>query len=988
MPSEHRDIVLGRIRQVFAAGTATGLSEAQLLERFVEGGDELAFEALVERHESMVWGVCRRLLHDPNDAEDAFQATFLVMVRKAGLLRDGNRLGPWLYGVAFRTASRARVNAAKRRDREARAMRPEILDTADAPAVAELRHAIDEEIGRLPARYRTAVVLCHLQEKSVDEAASELGLSLGVVRGRLSRARKKLRAGLERRGLAPSSVGSLGLGIARNHPIPEYLAAKTTRFVLEASGPAALLAGQVASTMLWGQLKGIGVVLGMLVVVATAGVLGGGSGSPPAPPAKPEAAKPAPAPDPVAALVPPAEDDADTPVDPEALSKSDPYKPGRTTMEVVDADTGKPLQARMVRSIGNGHEQVLETDAQGRIDLEYSTKWENDHLMLDLWAEGHALQRVSYWGSEETQKIPNPLIVRLQKGQKLSGRFVNEAGEPVSGATIYLWSHKYKKKDKNELLYNLQATSGPDGRWVTSSAPEVTGEMIGIMYRHPEYVGAFRYETAPPIAEMLAGTARTVLKKGAEFSGRVLDMDGKPVEGAIVVFTDRSVLFLADTLHTQTDALGRFQFTNALPGQSTILIRAPGLSAKIIEREIKRGDGPIEIRMSKGKVFHGRVVDSAGRPINKAHFLLTRLNGFAPLSEGLDTDFDGRFHWDGAPEETMTVRVDRSGYIAEGLDNQPTIVDGRELVYRMARSLTIEGNITDAETGKPPKDIDFDIGKTDALGGVISWRQEHGAWLSQTGHYVKVIDAESASGFRVRIRALGYQTFVSRVILSNFSKANLSIKLAKDPHPGSSGVVLGPDGKPRAGARVIMVRDKGRTRLSTDPQEVPEQYFVSTGPDGRYQLPPTDDPYALAVVDESGCARYQSDITQGLTEIRLEPWARVEGSLPDGPLRFREFLQWSEDYSPPARVPPAKLVDASGNKVDAVVVTTPPLRPHFNGHVAKVDSKGRFVFEHIPPTSVDIGLYRDDKCLRRQAISPEPGETVQIRWNAGREVEP
>jgi RNA polymerase sigma factor (sigma-70 family) len=179
--------------------------DRELLARFATGREEAAFRALVERHGPMVLGVCRRVLRDPQDAEDAFQATFLVLVRKAGSLDRRGSLGGWLYTVAYRLALRARADAFRRRLRE----RPlEDVPSAKAPSHSlwgELRPILDEELNRLPDKYRTPIVLCYLEGKTNEQVARQLGCPSGTVSSRLARARELLRGRLARRGLALSS---------------------------------------------------------------------------------------------------------------------------------------------------------------------------------------------------------------------------------------------------------------------------------------------------------------------------------------------------------------------------------------------------------------------------------------------------------------------------------------------------------------------------------------------------------------------------------------------------------------------------------------------------------------------------------------------------------------------------------------------------------------------------------------------------------------
>jgi RNA polymerase sigma factor (sigma-70 family) len=197
------------VRALFDVGTVAGLSDGQLLERCAgRGGEaaELAFTALVERHGPMVLRVCRRVLVDPHDAEDAFQAVFLVLVRRARSIRSRDSVASWLHGVALRVSSAARSARERRTGHERRAAESTTVAANDRSAGDELGRALQEEISRLPERYQAAVVLCHLEGRTYDEAARLLGCPVGTVKSRLASAREKLRAGLTRRGLGPPSV--------------------------------------------------------------------------------------------------------------------------------------------------------------------------------------------------------------------------------------------------------------------------------------------------------------------------------------------------------------------------------------------------------------------------------------------------------------------------------------------------------------------------------------------------------------------------------------------------------------------------------------------------------------------------------------------------------------------------------------------------------------------------------------------------------------
>jgi RNA polymerase sigma factor (sigma-70 family) len=193
----------GAIRGSLSVGN---VSDADLLERFVTSRDEAAFATLMARHGPMVFGVCRRLLRHAQDAEDAFQATFLILVRKAASIGKRELLGNWLYGVAMRVASRTRVIAAKHRTREAMNMERSAEARCEPVEPTDVSATIAEEVQRLPAKYRIPIVLYYLEGNTSEDVAGMLHCPLGTIKTRLSRAREMLRNRLTRRGLALSAA--------------------------------------------------------------------------------------------------------------------------------------------------------------------------------------------------------------------------------------------------------------------------------------------------------------------------------------------------------------------------------------------------------------------------------------------------------------------------------------------------------------------------------------------------------------------------------------------------------------------------------------------------------------------------------------------------------------------------------------------------------------------------------------------------------------
>ncbi len=253
--------VLDQLRRAALARDEAGLSDGQLLECFVIGREEAAFEALVRRHGPMVLGVCRRVAGNVQDAEDAFQATFLVLVRKAASLRSRELVGNWLYGVAYRTALKARTASARRRikERQVPDMPDPHVETEDA--WLDLLPLLDAALTHLPEKYRVPVVLCELEGRSRKDVAKQLGLPEGTLSSRLATARRMLAQRLKRQGVAfsvPALVALLSHQAA-SACVPAPLLASTVKAAAPlAAGHAVagLISARVAALM-EGVLKGM-----------------------------------------------------------------------------------------------------------------------------------------------------------------------------------------------------------------------------------------------------------------------------------------------------------------------------------------------------------------------------------------------------------------------------------------------------------------------------------------------------------------------------------------------------------------------------------------------------------------------------------------------------------------------------------------------------------------------------------------------------------
>lgn len=285
MATAQTDTVIRHLHRTVLRQDEAGRTDGQLLAAFIERKDEAAFEALVRRHGPMVFGVCRRAVPNHHDAEDAFQATFLVLARKASSVRPRERLANWLHGVALRTAMKAKAVAAKRRGRERQVTEMPEPEAARHDQWRDLQPLLDEELSRLPENHRLPIVLCDLEGKTIKEATRQLGWPQGTLAGRLARGRKLLAKRLAKRGVV-LSAGSLATIVSQNAAsaaVPTSLASSTVKAAATiAAGQAtaagaipakvAILTGGVLKAMLLSKLKTA--TAGLLLVAVLIGTAG------------------------------------------------------------------------------------------------------------------------------------------------------------------------------------------------------------------------------------------------------------------------------------------------------------------------------------------------------------------------------------------------------------------------------------------------------------------------------------------------------------------------------------------------------------------------------------------------------------------------------------------------------------------------------------------------------------------------------------------
>jgi RNA polymerase sigma factor (sigma-70 family) len=457
-----------------AAGPALGhRTDRQLLDDFASRRDKSAFEGLVERHGSMVLGVCRRVLRHAQDAEDAFQATFLVLARHPESIRQREALANWLYGVAFRTAMKAKRDTARRRNHEAR-LRDRTPPATPGQTWDDVQAVLDEEIQRLPESFRSAFVLCVLDGKTVPAAAAGLGVKEGTLSWRLARARQLLRKRLARRGIELSAV-SAALFLAQGAgeaAVPAALAGVTIRFALlvaagEPAGGvipahvAALAAGGTQAMFLSKTKMAVLILLTGCLLVAGAGGLA----------RQPLAARQQPAAKPKSQVANQAAQPASARV---GANPTDGAKDGKDTIEVsgrvIDPD-GKPVAGAKVFFARNAlafwrdppppPPTPTPADAEGRFRFRISRTGYQFAEQKPDWLKGGVVGVAEGYGPgwvycDSVEKLAG-VTIKLIKDVPIEGRVLDLEGRPVAGVSVRVRSYHVGEGDLKAWVEALQA---------------------------------------------------------------------------------------------------------------------------------------------------------------------------------------------------------------------------------------------------------------------------------------------------------------------------------------------------------------------------------------------------------------------------------------------------------------------------------------------------------------------------------------------------
>ncbi|HTU90975.1 MAG TPA: sigma-70 family RNA polymerase sigma factor [Gemmataceae bacterium] len=623
--------VIHHLRSLVENSGEARLSDRQLLERYLNCRDEAAFAVLVRRHGNLVLSACRRVLTEEADVEDAFQATFLVLLRKAPSVRWQTSIGNWLFGVAHRIAVRARADALRRRQESAaRSVREE----REAPPDLSWREALGflhEELDRLPDKYRLPLLLCYLDGKTREEAAQALHCSAGSIKGRLERGREMLRTRLIRRGVTLSAalLAALVDAPAARSVAPALVQAtlNAMRTGIYRSSVAALM--KAAAPALWiGKTR---LTVGVLLMVSLLAV-GGSRVAPPS-----------------AAPEPPA-------VPKEAKTKESVVIRGR----VLDPD-GKPVKGARLFSphFRKDDSTVVQrdvTDAEGRFrfELPSADARPGQNRSLIAAANGYGVQ----WVDLPEESSSAELKLRLVKDQAIQGRILSTEGKPVAGVRVQVVSLKTRADDRVDdflrvwqrqwggafvytpklLIQPLDAilpsvATDKEGRFRIAGIgaeriAELTIQGAGIartslyVVGRPGFDPAQVNKTALDNARVDIGNARPPLLYGPTFD--YVEESGRAIEGTIRTadsgdplsgFTAFYLFASRNSLRSVSDKQGDFRLDNVPKNKQHLLEIEPPANSSWLRMNAWADDSgllqplKVEIRARRGVFVSGRAID-------------------------------------------------------------------------------------------------------------------------------------------------------------------------------------------------------------------------------------------------------------------------------------------------------------------------------------------------------------------------------------------
>ncbi|MEM6471172.1 MAG: carboxypeptidase-like regulatory domain-containing protein, partial [Planctomycetota bacterium] len=529
--------------------------------------------------------------------------------------------------------------------------------------------------------------------------------------------------------------------------------------------------------------------------------------------------------------------------------------------------------------------------------------------------------------------VPKDFTMKLDRAWTVGGVVVDESRRPLAEAKVRP-SFKYKNRpgDRRESYAGRQVVTAMDGSWKYESVPESLSD-VSVEVTHPDHSNLV-VRLARSVYETNADeepTGMIVMRKGRTVAGKVTDKSGQPVVGATV-----RTKFFNDLRTATTDRVGRYELVGCKPEMARIVVSAPGKALEMKEVRVDPEMPPVDFVLDRGGIVRVRVVDEEEVGIPKARIFFQRWRGRIEYFE-FDhvrqyTDENGVWEWKEAPLDEFEADICRPGGMQ--LTNEPMIARNEEYVFTPPRLLRVRGNVLDAETGKPVKDflvVKGLVNKDSRIG--VDWiRNEEYQSASSDGTYEVSFDRVSIAAL-VRAEAPGYRVADSREIQGDEGDIDIDFHLERAEPIKSK--IMTPDGEPAIGSKIALGLPGAQIQIENGSIDDGGTYAkrLEVDSDGVIEFATPNEPFQLVITHDAGFGYFESDDGSIPSEIRLTPWARLEGvfrvgktAMPNITLKSYGGLQ---SHRPRASI--------------------------FSSHDTTTGTGGKYVFERVFPGQARVG---------------------------------
>lgn len=934
-------------------------TDNQLLAEYANQGAEPAFRELVSRHINMVHSAALRESNGDHPlAEDITQEVFTELARRARKLSSHPALAGWLYTCVRQMTANVRRSESRRRRREEEAF--SMNEPTDSHEMDQLwqqvRPVLDDAMHELNQQDRSAVVLRFFEGLSLKEVGTALGLSENAARMRVDRSLEKLHGLLSRRGIK-STTATLAVALAARgvFSTPSSFAANIATGALSTAGKSSF-----ALTKLVTAAKSKTAIAAAVGVLAAGAFLwhhfsqsansGAGSTHAPAAVSTPTVAN---------------DNSQSQPMAPGTTNAATAASPPQMLFHLVDADTGEPLSGAKLHLFyllqdGRGKVVHSTTDSKGQAEIDMP---QPPYFALNFFvtAADH-VPMVTSWILER-RSMPSDYTMKIKRGVSIGGTVVDESGNPIAGAKV-----EFDSGGNNiSLAENVQFTgdaavkTDANGKWTSDMIPP---DSEGISLIVTEGKHAETHTTVHP-ASPDAKNLTITMPAGFPVKGTVENSKGDPIPGAQV----RQVRLNDEGEQVKTtDSSGAFNFPAMAAGELTLAVTADGFAPGVQTIDVTNSTVPLKFQLGPGEILRGRIVDEQGNPVANA-FIETTRRSMDKIKWSTNTDADGRFQWNSAPEEPLLYSV-----LAEGFDrvySHSLTADGSEQVIQLTRenpdkdTIKIAGTVTDIDSGEPLSNFKVFVKDADADFTFPPQFYTDG----QNGKFaISLPSKTSHPGYVVQIEQGGYLPAES----DHLQRTNGNQALVFNLHKGSgpSGIVLLPGGEPAVNSAVLLCTPQAGVVLDSaarvQKQVNTTTYTTQTDNDGRFSLSPAIDPQGVMIVHPRGFAELSMSQIPSNGIITLQPWGAVKGTLSidsqPAPNQTVSIFNQEVHYSSEGRAMPFLTFNSS----------------------ATTDTNGGFVFDKVPPGEWHVFMLQSQFRVNayETTVTVKPGSVTEVALGA------